>query len=166
MGPWSKLERRLRDVPDPALDLRFRFTAYRQDVIETPHWSEAACKFWITQGRRTLWVVPRDRHAGETDGDIGVYGRRSPGWLVELGVEYLKLPRTRLIDWQPEWAGWGLVDILKASDRRIGRRQWKRLRDRLNEPVALRLLDQRSGKPPSGRLPVGGRDSDRLHDPD
>ena len=48
MGPWSKLERRLRDLPDPALDLRLRFTAYRRDVIETPHWSEVAGRFWIT----------------------------------------------------------------------------------------------------------------------
>ena len=166
MGPWSKLERRLRDLPDPTLDLRFRFTAYRHEVIETPHWSEAACKLWITQGRRTIWAVPRDRHAGERDGDIGAYARRSPGWLVELAVEYLQLPRQRLIDWQPEWGGWGLVDILKASDRRIGRRQWARLRDTLSEPVALRLLQQRSGTLPATRLPLGGRDSNRLHDPD
>ena len=165
MGPWSRLERRLRDLPDPALDLRFRFTAYRQAAIETPHFSESACKLWITQGKRTLWAVPRDRHSGD-DKDIGGYARRSPGWLVELAAEYLQLPRSHLIDWQPEWSGWGLVDVLKASDRRLGRRQWPQLAKRLQEPVALHLLDLRAGRPTRARVAAGGRDAHAMHDPD
>lgn len=165
MGPWSKLERRLRDLPDPALDLRFRFTAYRREVIETPHWSESACKFWITQGRRTLWAVPRDRHVGEVDGGADYYGRRSPGWLVEIAAEYLQLPRDQLIPWQPEWAGWGLVDILKACDRRIGRARWPMLQEQLQDPVALHVLGLRSGKRLPARLATGGRDIGTLHDP-
>lgn len=165
MGPWSKLERRLRELPDPALDLRFRFTAYRYAVIETPHPSELTCKFWITHGRRTLWSVPRDRHPGKDDSDIGFYGRRSPGWLVELAAEYLQQPRSGLIGWQPEWEGWGLVDILKACDRRIGKRQWPLLRAMLREPVALHLLALRSGRQIE-RFAVGGRDASALRDPD
>jgi hypothetical protein len=165
MGPWSKVERRLRDLPDPALDLRFRFTAYRYEVAETPHWSELSCKFWITQGRRTVWSVPRDSHPGNGNWNVTAYGRRSPGWLVELCVEYLQLSRMRLIDWQPQWAGWGLVDILKACDRRIGRRQWGRLHHTLREPIALRILDQRAGVPVSRHIAVGGRDASALHDP-
>jgi hypothetical protein len=165
MGPWSKLERRLRDLPDPQLDLRFRFTAYRYEVIETPHPSELACKFWITQGRRTIWAVPRDRDASGTDGAIDGYGRRSPGWLVEIASEYLQLPRASLIDWRRDWDGWGLVDILKACDRRIGRRQWPILRRTLREPVALRLIDSREGKHLPRRVEIGGRDGMTLHDP-
>jgi hypothetical protein len=165
MGPWSKLERRLRELPDPTLDLRFRFTAYRYKVIETPHPSELTCKFWITRGRRTLWAVPRDRHVGDANGDIGGYGRRSPGWLVELCVEYMQQPRTRLLAWRPGWDGWGLVDLLKACDRRIGRRQWSSLRQQLQEPVALWLLDQRSGR--TSLAPrTAGRDSDQLWNQD
>jgi hypothetical protein len=166
MGPWSKLERRLRDLPDPGLGLRFRFTAYRYEVIETPHPSELACKFWITRSRRTIWAVPRDRNARGADGAIDGYGRRSPGWLVEIASDYLQLPRASLIEWHRDWDGWGLVDILKACDRRIGRRQWPALRSALQEPVALYLLDLRERKRPPRYVEVGGRDGMALHDPD
>lgn len=166
MGPWSKLERRLRDLPDPELDLRFRFTAYRYKVIETPHWSEVAGKFWITLGRRTIWAVPRDRDASGRDGAIDFYGRRSASWLVEIAAEYLDLPRERRIEWHREWEGWGLVDILKACDRTIGRRRWPMLREGLREPVALALLDMRERTVPWPNLAMGGRDGMSLHDPD
>ena len=161
--PWSKLERRLRDLPDPALRLRFRFTAYRQDAIATPWEGDAACKFWITQGKDTVWAVPRDRHSGDR-ADIGYAARRSPGWLVEMAADYLQQPRDRLLDWTPDWGGWGLPDILKACDRRIGRRQWAALREIIIEPVALHLIDLRAGvmtKPP----PLAGRDASQARDP-
>lgn len=166
MGPWSKLERRLRDLPDPILDLRFRFTAYRFAVIETPHPSELACKFWITQGRRTIWAVPRDRNSSGLDGGIDAYGRRSPGWLIEIASEYLQLPREQLMDWHRDWEGWGLTDILKACDRRIGRARWPQLRQCLQEPAAQYLLDLREGKRPARRVAIGGRDAMALGDPD
>lgn len=152
-------------MPDPALSLRFRFTAYRQAAVTTPHPSEAACKLWITQGRRTVWSVPRDRHSGD-DGAIDAYARRSPGWLVELAADYLHPPRTRLLDWPPPWSGWGLVEILRASDRRIGRRQWPRLRAQLREPAAVYLLDLRAGRATPRPPAVGGRDACELHVPD
>ncbi|MFY2764621.1 hypothetical protein [Arenimonas sp. MALMAid1274] len=162
--PWSKLERRLRDLPDPSLKLRFRFTAYRQEAIQTPWEGDAACKFWITQGKDTIWAVPRDRHPGD-DADIGYSARRSPGWLVELAAEYLQLPRDQLLNWTPDWSGWGLPDLLKACDRRIGKRQFPALKALVTEPAALRLLDLRSGKETGKRLPVSGRDAAQTDDP-
>ena len=166
MGPWSKLERRLRDLPDPTLDLRFRFTSYRREVIETPEFcAETACKLWITQGRRTIWAVPRDRSARRPDDAIDSVGRRSAGWLVEIAAEYIDLPRERRFEWSREWEGWGLIDILKACDRTIGRRRWPMLRERLREPVAVALLDMREHGHPLPRFMPGGRDCMLLHDP-
>ena len=161
--PWTKLERRLRDLPDPALKLRFRFTTYRQEAIETPFAGDPACKFWITQGKETIWAVPRNRHSGDSE-SIGYAARRSPGWLVELAAEYLSVARDQLIDWTPDWAGWGLPDILKACDRRIGKRQWPALKQRISEPAALRLLTLRGDNLVS-RLPVAGRDAEQTDDP-
>ena len=167
MGPWSKLERRQRDLPDPALDLRFRFTAYRREVIETPtHCGELACKLWITLGKRTIWAVPRDRDTNGRDDAVHAYGRRSAGWLVEIAAEYLDLPRDSRLAWRREWEGWGLVDILKACDRTIGRRRWPMLRESLREPVASALLDMREHATPWPNLAPGGRDGMSLHDPD
>lgn len=167
MGPWSKLERRLRDLPDPDLDLRFRFTAYRREVIETPvNCGETACKLWITLGSRTIWAVPRDRNTGAQDDAVDSVGRRSAGWLVEIAAEYLDLPRDKRLEWRREWEGWGLVDILKACDRTIGRRRWPMLREELREPVALALLDMREQAIPWPKLALGGRDRMSLYNPD
>lgn len=163
--PWSKLERKLRDLPDPGLDLRFRFTAYRQESIETPWAGDAACKFWITQGKQTLWAVPRDRHSGDTR-EVDFTARRSPAWLVELAAEYLQVPRNQLIEWTPDWSGWGLPDLLKACDRRIGKRQWDTLRQQLTEPAALRLLALRGGTTGLARIPVAGRNASDTSNPD
>jgi hypothetical protein len=162
-APWSKLERRLRDLPDPALDMRFRFTVYRQDAISTPHPTDPASKFWITLGRVTLWAVPSDRHSGDK-AHVDFSARRGPSWLPEIAFDYLAVPRHELLDWTPPWNGWGLVDILKACDHRIGRRRWAALRSRINEPAALHLLELRSGSP--ARAPaLAGRRTDEMHDP-
>lgn len=159
---WSKLERRLREFVEPSLNLRFRFTAYRYKVIQTPWEGDLCTKLWLTQGKRTIWSVPQDRHAKNSAG-VDYYGRRSPGWVVELAAEYLQLPRAALVEWRPDWMGWGMVDILKAVDKRIGKRRWEALRQQLEEPTALYLLDQRRGKNPPPP-PLGGRRIDQLHD--
>ncbi len=167
MGPWSKFEKRLRDLPDPALDMRFRFWAHRHDVIETPHPGAVACKLCIATGRRKLWSVPRGRHSDKQDDDIGFLGRCSPGRPAELSDEYLPSPRPHLIRGQANGSDRGLVDLLKACHRRLGRRPWPPLRQRLQEPSALRLLDRRAGHatPATPRLGPVGRDSTRLRDP-
>ncbi|MGH8107742.1 MAG: hypothetical protein ACREO1_03355 [Arenimonas sp.] len=166
MGPWSKVEKRIRDLSDPQLKLRFYFTSYRQEKIATPHWTESAGKLWVSLNGKTLWAIPKDRHSGD-QGDIGMQARRSPGWLVEMMVEYMDVPRDDLLTWTPSWSTWGLIDILLASDRRIGRRQWPALETRLVEPAAKFILAIR--KYPASEMDnhvLYGRTSDTLHDPD
>jgi hypothetical protein len=166
MGPWSKVERRIRDFSDPQLKLRFHFTSYRQEEIPTAHWSQPAGKLWVNLDGKTLWAVPKDRHSGDA-GDTGVYARNSPGWLVEALVEYMDIPKDDLLTWQPSWSTWGLIDILLASDRRIGRRQWPTVEARLIEPAAKYILELR--KNPSTtplNFALHGRASNTLYDPD
>jgi hypothetical protein len=166
MERWSKLEVRLRRLADPALGFRVRFTRYRAEKMPYAHPYEESTRIWITLGKDTIWSVPRDMHSGSDTVGIDLYSRRGPEWLVELAAQYLDVPRDRLIEWTPDWMGWGLVDLLKASDRRIGRRQWARLRSVLTEPAALRVLDLRAGRVPATRLRVAGRDSGTMHNPD
>jgi hypothetical protein len=162
-APWSKLEKRLRALPDPALDLRFRFTVYRQEKVATPHPADPACKFWITLGKTTLWAVPSDRHSGD-HAQVDYNSRRGPAWLLEIAWDYLALPRDELLGWAPEWNGWGLVDLLKACDRRIGTRRFDALRAVIAEPAALHLLDLRAGL--SARPPAAtGRRTSEMDDP-
>jgi len=66
------------------------------------------------------------------------------------------VPRSELITWQPDWLAWGLVDLLKACDRRIGKRHWPQLRQTLTDPVALAILCQRGGLGPRQHR-LGGR---------
>lgn len=80
-------------------------------------------------------------------------------------MDFLALPRADLIDWRPEWAGWGLVHILKTCDRRIGARVWPAPRESITQPAARRRPDLRAGPRPSSGFPLAGRDVDQTHDP-
>lgn len=56
---------------------------------------------------------------------------------------YIDTPREDVLTASFDDEHWGLIDILRAADRRIGARHWASLRARLRHPAALKVLEAR-----------------------
>lgn len=110
--PWSKLQKQLYLVVDPALDFQIQCRIVR---LTSQRGSTDLPRYWITLSGETIWDYPGD--FALADGTT----RRADRSFVRGG----------------------LANILRAADRRIGRRQWPALKRKTHNKGALRVLAAR-----------------------
>ncbi len=148
---WSALQKQLYGVLDRNLNLQIHCTRYRSVSI-------GVGRYWVTLNGETIWDLPADfeeeRSKGPyadtvTDATIVIkhYLGASPRSIASLGSVHDK---------------WGLLDILRAGDRRIGRRTLESLCKRDLAPPARKIVEARlnstsSDDEPNGRLPATRR---------
>ena len=141
---WSKLQRRLDEVLAPEADLQIHCAVYPMHSV---YGRTGLPRYWITVGDEIIWDYPRQFQ------DNLLPGRRPPhhypygtdvGEISNLIEEYLDTPRDELFDKRFEDDHWGLVNILRAADRRFGARRLPALRRKLGSAAARKVLDQRA----------------------
>ena len=134
---WSKLGRDIRALFAPNLPLRIHCVAYALN-------SKEACgstrfpRYWITLGKETIFDYPK--HFMEcvvhspSDCEKNRYGEEAGmlkhNYPYENGVsdisrlirDYINRPKETLLE-PFENDLWGLIEILRAADRRIGKRR-------------------------------------------
>jgi len=101
-------------------------------------------RYWITLDQEIIWDYPSDfkhkRYPKSTD----IYP-----WRVEVSDisalirEYLDTPKDQLMSRHFENDYWGLINILRAADRRIGQRRLKALRSKTHNKAARKIIEQR-----------------------
>lgn len=148
--PWSKLQKRLYLLVDP----RIRFQVHCRLVrMQSQRGSTDLPRYWITLDGETIWDYP---------GQFVVAGggvRRADGGFIrgypystdvpaisDLIREYIDTPVEDLLTRRFEGDHWGLVNILRAADRRIGRRQWPALQRKTRNHAARQVLNARAGQ--------------------
>jgi hypothetical protein len=107
-------------------------------------------RYWITLDRETIWDYP-----GQFVTPGGT--RRSDGGIIrgypystdisaisELIREYIDTPVADLLTHRFENDHWGLANILRAADRRIGQRHWSALKRKTHNEAALKVLASRA----------------------
>jgi hypothetical protein len=106
-------------------------------------------RYWITVGDEIVWDYPKQVQ------DHWLPGSKPPHYypygtdireISELIEEYLATPREELLDKRFENDHWGLVNILKAADRRFGTRRLSTLRRKIGNAAARRVLDRRAAR--------------------
>lgn len=121
--PWSKLKSRVEALWDPALSLAIHCTAYTNSVTRRDH---RLSRHWLMLEKAVIWDFP-----GQFLDEIPARGRKftgaEHGWanggsvIGDLLRDYLDRPVSDLF--APfEDDGWELTDILRAADRRLGKR--------------------------------------------
>lgn len=126
---WSKLQRRIHAIFDPNIRLQFHCAIYR-----IPGHVDTVCpRYFLMLNGEIIWDWPRDYTEGLNHEEVYLVYRSSASSLSNFIAEYLNADRKTAIGLRDEW---GILDILRAADRRIGRRQWDGLLENINPKVS------------------------------
>ena len=135
---WSKLQKRLYLVIDPKIDFQLHCSIYR---MKSQLGRTDLPRYWITIGKEIIFDYPRqfmDRFVTLSLGSDTIKLSMDAAYpyitdiraLSDLIQEYLDTPKDDILERNFEDDLWGLTDILKVSDRRIGTRRLASLMDK------------------------------------
>lgn len=126
---WSKLQHRLQEIFAPNIRLQFHCAIYR-----IPGHVDTVCpRYFLMLNSEIIWDWPRNYTEGLSHEEMYLVYRSSASSLSDLIAEYLNADWETAIALKDEW---GIADILRAVDRRIGRRQWDGLLENINPKVS------------------------------
>jgi len=138
--PWSKLQREVYKILDDRIDLQIHCRAYRMPKSQSTN--PQIPRYWITLGKEIIFDFPKDFG---TDEKHQLY-LHIPA-ISQLIRDYIDCPVAGLVAHQFE-DPYGITDLLKAADRRIGKRQRAMLPQ---TELVLEILAARSGMKKSER---------------
>jgi len=139
MKPWSKLQSALYKIISPAVDFQIHCVAYPMRS-KNGYANESVPRYWITIGKEIVWDFPKCCPKEQLDEMYYPYcGDMS--FISQTIRDYIDCPKDKLMTFDAEDSHWGLIPILRACDRRIGKRQ---LRDiDASSPVVQQILADR-----------------------
>jgi hypothetical protein len=147
MSRWSKLQSALYRIVCP--DIRFQLQC-RIVRMNSTRGSTNLPRYWITLDKETIWAYP-DQFAVSGGGTnrvdqswiAGYPHRTDVSDISNLIREYIDTPILELLSKKFSNDHWGLINILRAADRRIGQRQLPALRRKIHNIAALKVIDAR-----------------------
>jgi hypothetical protein len=147
MRRWSKLQSALYRIVEPSIRFQIQCRVVR---MSSSYGSTNLPRYWITLGRETIWsypgqfVVPGGATRRVDSSKLTYYPHVTDVPAIsDLIREYIDTPVAELLTKQFANDHWGLVNILRAADRRIGQRQLPLLRRKIHNLAALKVLDVR-----------------------
>jgi hypothetical protein len=154
MARWSKLQKQLYQLLDPGIRIQVQCRIVR---MNSRCGSTDLPRYWITLGKETIWDYPGQFPAPDGRAGAGYPHVTDISAISELIREYIDTPVAALMSRPFDGDHWGLVNILRAADRRIGARQWPALKNQLDDAMALKVLKARQRRV----SPADGMD--RMH---
>lgn len=118
--PWTKLKREVEKLFDPTLGVELRCAVYThpgKSAVKMP-------RHYITLDGEIIWDFPAPFVGSQ---HLQYYfdpywtGADNNSWISDLLRAYVDRPRDQLLE-PFEDDHWGLTDILRAADRRVGKR--------------------------------------------
>ena len=128
MKRWSKLAKRLYELVDESIDFKLHFTVYR---MQSKRGSTDLPRYFITLAGEIIFDYPKDfvlKSGGVKSLAQGALAKIYPygndiSDIGELIREYIDTPKEELFAKHFDVDDWGLANILKAADKRIGKRR-------------------------------------------
>ena len=128
---------------DPAVEFQLHCALYEMNSNDGHHGSKLP-RYFITVGKEIIFDYPKDFDT------TWKYGRNSYPWDTEISdisdmIEaYIQCPETELMN---SFAAdrWGLTDILRVCDRRIGKRRLRELQAVTKDETLLKIIRRRLG---------------------
>ena len=138
---WSKLQSRLYNLMDPDIDFQIHCALYEMNSNDGYHGSKLL-RYFITIGKEIVFDYPKEFDTTYK------YGFNSYPWnpdisdISDLIEEYIQCPESEILK-HFENDKWGLTDILRVCDRRIGKRRLKEIRDNTTSERIIHIIDKR-----------------------
>ena len=135
---WSKLQSRVYNIMDPALNFQIHCALYEMNSNNGYHGSKLP-RYWITIGKDIVFDYPKQFDTTYK------YGRNSYPWDTDISnisdsiEEYLHTPRNELLE-QFSNDKCKVTDILRLCDRRIGKRQLLKMYDTLENETLKNIV--------------------------
>ena len=128
MKRWSKLQKRLYELVDESIDFKLHCTVYR---MQSRCGSTDLPRYFITLAGEIIFDYPKDfvqKSGGIKSLAEGALAKIYPygndiSDIGELIREYIDTPKDELFKKHFDADEWGLANILKAADKRIGKRR-------------------------------------------
>lgn len=151
MKRWSKLQKELYLIIDPTIDFQIHCVAYQ---MRSRYGNTALPRYWITLGREIIFDYPSQFVLADgtvrnydPDGIHQNYPYTTDVFdISNLIREYIDTPVSEIVYKHFENDYWGLANILRAADKRIGQRRLNSLRRRIKNQAAQKILELRINK--------------------
>lgn len=140
---WSKLQSRLYGLIDKEVDFQIHCALYEMNSNNGYHGNKLP-RYFITVGKKIVFDYPKDFDTTRN------YGFNSYPWdseiseISEVIEEYIQCPESQLMT-KFENDNWGITDILRVCDRRIGKRRLHKLKDSIKDEMLLEIIKKRLG---------------------
>lgn len=148
MKRWSKLQKELYLIVDPAIDFQIHCATY---PMRSQYGNTDLPRYWITLGKEIVFDYPKQFVL--SDGTVRNYApdgihqnypyNTDVSDISALIREYIDTPISEIATKHFENDYWGLANILRAADRRIGQRRLDDLRRRIKNQAAQKILELR-----------------------
>jgi hypothetical protein len=148
MKPWSKLQSALYNVMDRTIGVQIHCVVY---PMESQYGRTDLSRYWISLDKEIIWDYPKDFAVKDgtknhVDQKISYYPHQSDvPKISELLREYIDTPKEMLYEKHFETDKWGLINILKAADKRMGKRRLEKLKKKTHNIAALKVIEKRLG---------------------
>lgn len=141
--PWSKLQKEFYLIRAEGLKLQLQCRSYRMD---SQMGSTNCPRYWITLGKEIIWDYPKDfvgkPHPDRKPSEWYPYGNDIPD-ISNLIREYIDTPKGEIMKKIFENDCWGLINILRAADKRIGTRRLPELKKKTGNKAAQKIIEAR-----------------------
>lgn len=138
MGDWSKLKKELYKLTDSRLDFQIHCVVYR---MKSQRGSTNLPRYFITLGKDIVFDYPKEFIGQSTETQNYPYIND----ISDLIREYIDTPLEELFEKQFVKDKWRLTEILKAADKRIGKRRLDELLLHIDSEVAKMIVSIRKG---------------------
>lgn len=126
---------------DPSVNFQIHCSLYEMNSNNGYHGSKLP-RYFITIDKEIIWDYPKQFDT------TFKYGFNSYPWDTDISdisnviEEYIQCPSGELMK---EFVNdkWGITDILRVCDRRIGKRRLKELSDSIDNEKLLKIIEKR-----------------------
>ena len=159
MKPWSKLQKQLYLLVDPKLDFQIHCSAYR---MKSQRGTASLPRYWIVLNKEIIFDYPKDflNNLIPREGSRELHPAGTASWSLDRALpvkalypyytevqdiscvirEYIDTPPDELFGKTFEEDRWGLTDILKAADKRLGKNKLIQIKQETSSKSVLKII--------------------------
>lgn len=143
---WSKLQREIYKLLSDDINLQIHCAAYPMD---SQYGSTNLPRYWITLNKEIIFDYPRQfiTEKGSVK-NLSGFEAHYPyttdiSAISSLIRDYIDTPKTEILTRVFTQDYWGLINILRAADRRIGSRRLMTLKKKTHNIAAHKVIEAR-----------------------
>jgi len=121
MAAWSKLQKSLYSIVSDKADFQIHCSVYR---MKSQRGSVNLARYWVTVGKAVVFDYPKQFMSAEENKNYPYETQISD--LSDCIRDYIDCPVNLLPEKKFDGDAWGLTDILKAVDKRLGKERLKK----------------------------------------